>query len=245
MAQAYGSVAHPVDLGPFRRIVNVHWGSKYLVLGIGAVWTVQHVAGAPNFSVVGDPFVEPFTLHYASSIDPAAPEIVAAYAGTSGHWTSVPLGQVEASGLPSLSSVDLGAWQWTWPDAAGIKQPFNQWAPGGPATGIPEVQAPGGAGIFNQALDPSVILKGQMFLPGAPHWTLGFTDPGQWGTGATEGGPFSPAISEIQTQSFSLEGLTATYKEKTWRPVASLVSGVSTFTPGSLMVLMQKEDVTA
>lgn len=240
MAQAYGSVAHPVDLGPFSRIVEVHWGPKYLALGIDVTVHVEIGQPLENFSIIGPALVEPFAFHYSKAIDISAAAIGSAYVGNSGHWSSISTGEVVASGLPSSSSISLTDWAWVGEDGAGTKLAFHQWHAGSAATGVPEVEAPGG-GTFNQGLDPSIDYKGQQFLPGAPNWTPFFSNLGQWGTGATDGSPLIPAISGIENQPFSLAAFLATYKEKTWRPIASLVSGVTQFGAGSLLVLMKKD----
>lgn len=245
MAQAFGSAAHPVDLGPFSRIVEVHWGPKYLALGIAVTVNVEIGQPLENFSIIGPDFVNPFTHHYSAALDTSDASIGSAYVGNSGHWSSIPTGEVVASGLPASSSISLGEWQWTAEDGAGIKQAFHQWHAGSAASGVPSVEAPGGAGTFNQGLDPSIDYKGQKFLAGAPNWTPFFSNVGQWGTGETDGSPVVPLIRDIENQPFSLTGLSVVYKEKTWRPIASLVSGVTEFGAGSLMVLMKKEDVTA
>ncbi|TPI13880.1 hypothetical protein [Mesorhizobium sp. B4-1-1] len=242
---AYGSKEHPANLGPFRRIINVHWGSKYLALGIDVVVNIQIGQPLENFSIIGPPIVFPDAFHYAKAIDRSAALVGSAYVGDSAHWSPISPDQVVASGLPSSNSIGLSDWAWVGEDGAGTKIPFHQWHAGGAAVGVPAVEAPGGAGTFNQDLAPSVDYRGQLFLEGAPNWTPFFTNAGQWGTGATDGGPFTPLISDIESEPFSLAGLSATYKDKTWRPLASLVSGVSGFAHGSLLVLLKKEDVTA
>ncbi|RWC25922.1 MAG: hypothetical protein EOS27_27100 [Mesorhizobium sp.] len=240
---AYGSKASPVAQDPFQQIVEVHWGPRYLAVRIDVNIGVE--AGAPldNSSIIGPALVEPFTFRYAASIDPAgAPSLAAAHVGNSGHWSTVPSGDVEASGLPSLSSVDLGLWQWTVDDGAGIKGPFDQWVASAGIDG-PYIEGPGGI-TFDEGLEPSVALKGQKFLPGAPEWTPYFSNVGQWGTGETDGSPFVPLISEISSQAFSMDGLSVTYKGKTWRPIASKVSNAVGNSEGSLMVLLKREEVS-
>lgn len=241
---AYGSVAHPVDLGPFSRIVEVHWSPAYLAVGIALTVTIEVGDPLPNLDTIGPALVEPFAFHYAKAIDFSAATIGTAYVGGSDHWTLIPHGDVAAVGLPDLSNIDLPAWQWTGEVGFGIQWPFHQWHSAAGIAG-PYIKAPNNAGNFNQGLDPSLDLKGQAFLTGAPNWTPFFSNAGQWGTGDTATDGF-PAISDVSSEAFSLAGFSATYKEKTWRPIASLVTApTGLYLPGSLFVLMKREEVTA
>jgi hypothetical protein len=128
-------------------------------------------------------------------------------------------------------------------DASGIKGPFHQWEA---SSGIDGPYVEGPSGVFNEGLDPSVALKGQKFLEGAPYWSPGFSNVGQWGTGESTGADLSvPTITDISSLPFSLADLSIVYKDKTWRPIASKVLNVVGYNEGSLMVLLKREDVTA
>jgi hypothetical protein len=137
MAQSYGSVAHPVDLGPFSRIVDVHWNSgKYIAFplliqrrsviknypfpaqAIGEVgqteqpvdWTVDAEASpVPGAGPTGDTtYATGFQYEYGSNTQPA-PGYGGYGKGASGNWSTLRIDEFE--GLPSLPDQRaLAAW---------------------------------------------------------------------------------------------------------------------------------------
>jgi hypothetical protein len=249
---AYGSKERPVDLGPFSRIVEVHWTPTM----IAAVFSmkVDSVASDDLGDTGGPPFVEPFTLYSAISstysytgASGAALADFRSYSGKSWHNITGPT----VSGAPSLPGpYTFDKWQWNAIDAFGTRAPFLQFG-AGPQTTDLEIPVPGHPSLkFNQALANNLILKAQGYAAGGPYQNPVIGQFQKWATADVTGTypAFVPVFQDAETAPLSAAGITLSYKGKTYEAIGAKVAPPPLATmPGEFWVLFKrhKETVTA
>lgn len=249
---AYGSKDRPVDLGPFSRIVEVHW-SPLLIAGVFSL-KVDSVASDDLGDTGGPIFVEPFT-HYSTTsstysytgVGGGALADFRSYSGKS--WSNISGPTV--SGSPSLPGpYTFEKWQWNAIDAFGTRAPFLQYG-AGPQTTDLDVPVPGHSSLkFNAALANNVILRAQGFAPGGPYDNPVFGQFQKWATADVTGvyPAFVPVFQDAETASLSASGMTLAYKGKTYDPIGAKVAPPPLDTmPGEFWVLFKrhKETVTS
>ncbi|MDX8513517.1 hypothetical protein [Mesorhizobium captivum] len=154
MAQSYGSVAHPVDLGPFSRIVEVHWNSaRYFAVPLGIIrasvvknypfpaeasgetvtsgkqpvdWTVDNEASPiPGTGPTGwTTYVTGFQYEYLGT--PPGPGFAGFKKGNTGGWMPEPVDDIV--GVPSLPDVrSLTPWSVLFAAFGNTQTVFSWW----------------------------------------------------------------------------------------------------------------------
>lgn len=226
MAEAYGGGPNPpVQLDPFQNIVNVHWASPFLVVGYGL--TLDLTAQGERGIGPGPPLVEPFSEGFVTEAvpsygsDPPSVEI-----WTGGQWVDVEPDEITLSAAPELpGAYSFEAWE-----VQGITAPIGLQAPiirfieesGTP----PDINLPD-AHLYITALIANGEVVAQDFISEPQPLPIGGDVP-LWAT-------YNPALVQKDTFSISVADLTATYKDRTYLPIATRVSG------GALAVLMQRQ----
>lgn len=225
MAEAYGSLARPVQQDPFQQIINVHWN------------TLTHIAFKVNVHsnvTVVNPGVE-YSGEFYESI--TALEDAIDYLGTSELvYSSQPASTFEGwngrawgpvadptiSGFPDLSgsAASYGAWEYTGSDSSPLvaDYPRAKWDDvGGAGTGIfiPDNDT----AEFKQG-SVSVHLEAQE-ITGEPRFEgIGLPYPGPpdivfWAA------PFSLATTPISPLSFAIDDFVAILDGKAFRAMAA------------------------
>ncbi|RWE03847.1 hypothetical protein [Mesorhizobium sp.] len=222
MAQAYGSVAHPVDLGPFSRITEVHWATTFIA---GQVQLRLDVTtGGETAEGPGPAFIEPFS--FASVTEAAMSYVggvpIAAWQQWSGtSWSALP-DHLSSSGAPPPPDYSYPLWQWQGIDAFGCKAPFFSFAAGALGA-VLKPTVPGRPAMhFTDAKANEIILKMQGFAAGGPYPSP-FAGVGSMWRTADVLTDFSPVIQDAETASFSAAGITTTFNGKPFDAVGTRV----------------------
>lgn len=236
----FGSAQRPVVLDPFRTIVEVGWGAKYLAIRVGLELDIEK--GTYEVGGGGPPFEDPWTHDYVDSIGIEIPDngVGGAWIGGKGGWTTIGTDTIGTTGLPSPDSITLGYWEWNAALGFGLRPPFHKFAAGG-AGAPPDLPASPIGTPFSGGLDPTLKIMGQQIADGP--FDVPFAPgslPGKWGKAAATGVPLSPTITEIDSLPFDVSGLVATYQEKTYVPIATSVF-VAGNGSGDLYVLLEKQ----
>ena len=249
---AYGSKERPVDLGPFSRIVEVHWTPMHIA-GVVAI-KVDNVPSDDLGGTGGPPFVEPFTLYSPTSstysytgASGAALADFRSYSGKAWHNITGPT----VSGSPSLPGpYSFEKWQWNGIDAFGTRAPLLQYG-AGPQTTDLDIPVPGHTSLkFNAALENNLILRAQGYAAGGPYDNPVIGQFQKWATADVTGTfpDFVPVFQDAETAALSAAGMTLTFKSKTYEPIgAKIVPPAIENAPGEFWVLFKrhKETVTA
>lgn len=224
---SYGSVARPVDLGPFSRIIEVHWATTFLRVGFSVSLDVT-AQGEPATGP-GPAYVEPFSEGFCSVAEPtygADPPDVSIWRG--GDWVDLESDEVTIEGTPDLpSAYTFDDWE---------VQGISSASPGGLTAPIlrfieeegtaPDINLPD-ADLYVTNLVPNGEVVAQNFISGpqpAPFSGVAF----MWAT-------FDPTLVQKETFSLDVAGLTAVYRERIYEPIATRVSG------GALSVLLKRQ----
>ncbi|RWF44305.1 MAG: hypothetical protein EOS65_02705 [Mesorhizobium sp.] len=229
MAQAYGSVAHPVNLGPFRRIVNVHWS------GLTHIAFQVHVKSSvtitnPGVEWAGE-FYESITaledaIDYLGSSELVyASQPASTFEGWNGRAWGPLTEDPTVDGFPDLSgsAATYSAWEYRGAKSIAIPPLFNdvpraEWAAAsGDGTGIfvPDVDGP----EFKQG-SANIHLNAEA-ITGSPRWVgIGLPFPGPpdfifWAA------PYSHSTTPIGSTGFAIDDFVVTYKGKAFRGIAS------------------------
>lgn len=232
MALSFGSVARPVDLGPFSRIVEVHWtGLTHIAFKVNVKSSVtvinpgMHYDGSPVEEING--LVDAIDYLGTSELVYGTPNSVSTFQGWNGHaWG--PVADPEVTGLPDISgsATSWGAWEYRGSHSTAIPPAFAdvpraRWDDvSGDGTGlnVPDVGGP----EFKATGAASVHLEAQEFT-GDPHFEgfEGFGPP--WDdTNTFFAAPYNHgAITPISPLGFDISGIVAVLDGKAFRAMAA------------------------
>lgn len=241
MAQAYGSAAHPVDLGPFSRIVEVHWApEKYFAL----LWTprgrstfVDDTEGCspPDY---GAPFTgyplppHPWSFTYLSEVEYYLPDgepqgIADMVVRRGNEWHGLAATPV-VTGLPTLPPASShGAWEQAWlmvggttissPDTDGVTRhaEHDLAASFRPDSGDnTDIDVPNAPGFFQTGFTPAFGFSSPAFYSADP---ICVTD----GSSTSTSRMYHETPDWIDTVPVPLADIVVTYKDKTFRGMAA------------------------
>lgn len=241
-----GSAANPVVLDPFRTITEVGWG-RFLALEIsfrGGFEAYPQVACAPVVNEINSD-----NPNWASGLKACKGEymvngvpienptdeqkIVSAREWKGGTWHNLSWGQyaVTMPNLPADMRTDFGEFERRWAGSSFILP-----TKGTAISPISEtVKVPGFTDLlFDEGLDVSLDFDKLEELTGAILCSYHFGNPDTWYLArAYTPGTFLPTLSLI----FPMAGITATYKDATYRPIASKLRPDF---DGRIFILLQK-----
>lgn len=268
MAQAYGSAAHPVNLGPFSRIVEVGWGKE---THFALFWTPRGRStfvdttegcspveyGAPFTGYPAPPSPVSFTwLEQVEYYLPAgSPQGIADMAVRRGNqWHGLEATPI-ITGLPTLPAPAAHSiWTQAWlsvggtsissPDTDGVtRHAENDLAAAfvpGDGTNT-DIELPDGGGFFQTGLSPAFGFSSPAFVS---------SDPACYFDGSLTSTVrlYNGAPDWIDQVPVSIGDIEVTYRDKTFRGVGArrfetLHAGESI--ARGLWILCQREDVTA
>lgn len=225
--ESYGSVAKPVQLDPFRNIVEVHWrGDGFIkiefVLKLEVSITGESAVGP------GPPFVEPHSLAFATEAVPeyASEPRVSVWGGSGWLQTE----DASLSGVPDLPpAITFDDWEVQGFDVPenGLFEPLPHWLDG---SGSPvDIDHPAASGFLDTLINAWEVLA-QNFISEALASPISGTVP-KWAT-------FDPDLVQKDTFSLNVSGLSASLSGKSYLPVGTRVDASMTRT---LTVLLQRE----
>jgi hypothetical protein len=224
MAEAFGSLAKPVALDMFQRIVNVHWTSPFLLVGFGL--RLDMTPEGERGTGPGPALVEPFSEAFVTAATPAyTSEHPNTKVWTGSQWSGVPSTDVTLSGTPDLPGVfSFDAWEVQGITAGGAIAPIIRFIAG---TGTaPDVNLPDAATYITELVANGEVVA-QNFISLPQPLPIGGDVP-LWAT-------FDPTLAQKDTFSMSVAELTATYKTRSYLPIATKVSG------NALSVLLKRQ----
>lgn len=225
MADGYGSKAKPVQQDPFQQIIEVHWVGTFLLVSFGLRldMTPQGERGTGPGPALVEPFSEAFVTAATPAYSTAQPN-VKVWEG--GDWTGVAPDDVTVSASPDLpGALAFDAWQVQGiTSAGGLTAPVIRFiSESGTA---PDVNLPD-ADTYITALIANGEVVAQDFISAPQPLPIGGDVP-LWAT-------FDPAMVQQDTFSISVADLTATYKDRSYLPIATKVAG------SALSVLMKRQ----
>lgn len=242
MAQAYGSKDHPVNLGPFRRIVGVHWRNDThiaILWGVRAATTFLDDTVACSPPEYGGPFEpyppppHPVAYTYLTGVDYSLPSssfgqgILDIQVRKTSGWHGLEE-DATVTGLPTLPPpASNGPWEYLWTPTAGTVFHYNTdgvsghadndlaatfAAASGTNTDIPLPS--GHPGFFQTGFTPSFGLKTRAYLSASEvcYTFAGITSTVRF---------YSETDSWADTFPVPLNDIVATYKGKTYRGMAA------------------------
>lgn len=234
MAQAYGSRENPANLGPFSRIVEVHWSGTFLLVTLE--FKVTATAHGERGTGPGPALVEPFSEAFTTLATPeyaVTPPKVEEVSG--GSFTVIPPDQVSVSGIPDAPApTSFDDWKVNGVESGGNHTPFIRWL--APTGGHPDISLPSKNSWFTDLTAPGE-LAAQEFISSPQPLPVGGDVP-LWAT-------FNPTPAQQNTFGLDVHGLSATFNERSYAPIALRVVGQTETNTGLLQVLMKRQTVTS
>ncbi|MFC3323329.1 hypothetical protein [Mesorhizobium cantuariense] len=230
MAQAYGSLAHPVALDPFQQLVAVHWTSRLLAFTVllkklHGTHLAEHcappTASGPDQFSQWPSYLSETEYRYAN---PEGRTFLRAYliSARDGSGTEVDAADISISGMPDLGSathVSYGSWQWRSEGNGAIGEIEPDRFPGAwwqQPEGDPQGLTVSGHADrpFLLGTSASFACNGQAFTAGpvcyaggSPELDFNFAD-------------YSSTLVDFSPFALDLSGVTVVHKDKAYRVIA-------------------------
>lgn len=230
MADGFGSIDNPVPLDPFTWLTEVHWAGTFLMVSFGM--KVTSVADGEFGIGPGPAFVEPFSEAYTSLATPAYnPEQPKVSASAGDGFVDIGSDEVTLSGIPDVPSpTSFDNWKVNGLSSGGSRQPFIRFLP--PTGGHPDIKLPSKNTWFTNLTGEGELVA-QEFISEPEPLPVGGEVP-LWAT-------FNPTPSQQNTFSLAMAGLSATYKDRTYQPIAIRVFDQNDLNTGQLQVLLKRQ----
>lgn len=244
MPGPYGSVANPVVLDPYRRIVEVHWPSRWIAARLNVDLAVA--IGGENGPGSGPDYVDPFTFASVTDATYSYPDgnPLDSHNGFSSAWAGIDADDITPSGEPSLPGpYAYSLWMWQGIDGFGLRQPYLRYATATEGDELEQTVPGHDDQHFTDGFEANIVLRAQGFVPGGP-----YDDPHpgtgpKWATGDTVGGDAN--MQDAETASLSVSGMTLDVAGKAYVAIGSKVIPAETaFDEGEFWVLFARETVT-
>ncbi|MER8744186.1 hypothetical protein NKH54_13990 [Mesorhizobium sp. M1004] len=225
-----GTAEDPVRLGPFERIISVHWGNRYFAIQVRLVGNFlgyDPIPCSPHVQTIdlntdgpwtGNGLKTYYGGYYPSAFEPVSDEdkIQNALIYGGGGWHGIAWGGYGVAGLPD------------WP--TGGQTGFANWTYANPADGsLPQLRAGSalatpfdipvpleGGPIFDEGLDVAMVSKVDTFTGGQVCTEI-FLNPGVFTLYSLR---TTDSSSEVE-MTYPADSITITYHGKTYEAVAT------------------------